>query len=181
MTVDLNFVFLLLALFSIALSIFAIWQALEHKKASEVSERAAQKALSEITSEMRFLREYAVPELKSYGREMRKFLFNADLRAFTSRAAQNGEASAPVPALLPTPTPETERNVRRDLVQAIKDIRKRDGKALAMTVFEALTEQYEFGVVLSEVLALRQMKKLRWDGDQEAPQAFDDLQLVGDI
>lgn len=168
---------IVVGLVSIVLAAFAIWQANEFKKSADTSEKSAQKALSDIGAEMRFLREYAVPELKKYGESMREFVFRAEVRSMLSGPPISTQSPAPTP--LPTPTPETGKNLRRDVIDTVKALRHSEGKAAAMHVFESLRDRYDFGLILGELYALRDKNVVKWDGDQEQPQAYVDIELIG--
>lgn len=185
MQVDFNFVSLVLAVISICLSVFALWQANEHKKAAQKSEQAAAQALAEIRSESRAIREYAIPELKSYGEAMREFMFQTKVRDVEkSGVHQLGSTTTPAPSTTPTPTPApsaaTKRNLRQDVLAAIRDLTARDGKAQAMSLTDELKERYDFGVIVGELLMMRDEGIIRWRGDQDSPQAYAGVEIVGE-
>ena len=185
MKIDFNIVSLILAVVSICLSVFALWQSNEHKKAAQQGERAAADALTEIRSESRAIREYAIPELKSYGEAMREFIFQARVRD----AEKSGElpvvpTTTPAPTTTPTPSPTpsaaTKKNLREDVLAAIKDLTARLGKAQAMSLTDELKERYEFGVIVGELLMMRDEGIIRWQGSQESPQAYAGIEIVGE-
>jgi len=181
MQVDFNIISFVLAIISICLSIFALWQASEHKKSAETSERNANSALGEIKSEMMALRDYALPELKSYGDAMREFMFQARVRE-----AERSTAHTPTPTTTPTPTPTqtptpsqaTKRNLRDDILSTIRELIDKNGKAPAMSLTDALKEKYEFGLIYGELMMLRQEGIIKWQGDQDTPQPFAGVEIV---
>lgn len=189
MQIDFNTISFALAVISICLSVFALWQANEHKKSAEKSERGAQDALSEIKSEMKAIRDYAIPELKSYGDAMREFVFRARVRdAEQSFSPTQSPLSSVAPTPTPTPTPSatstptpsasTKKNLRVDILSTIRELTARDGKAPAMNLTDALKEKYDFGLIYGELLMLRQEGIITWQGDQDTPQPFAGIEIA---
>ena len=183
MQIDFNIVSLLLAIVSICLSVFALWQANEHKNAAQASERAAADALTEIRSESRAIREYAIPELKSYGEAMREFMFQARVRD-VERSGELSPTTIPMttstPTQILTPSAATKKNLREDVLTAIRELTASHGKAQAMSLTDVLKEGYDFGVIVGELLMMRDEGIIRWQGDQDSPQAYAGVEIVED-
>ena len=183
MQIDFNIISLVLAVVSICVSVFALWQANEHKKAAQESERSAAAALTEIQSESRAIREYALPELRSYGEAMREFIFQARVRDAEKGgelASSPSASPAPTPTPSPTPSAATRKNLRGDILAAIRELTASQGKAQAMSLTDVLKDRYEFGVILGELLMLRDEGFVRWQGDQDSPQPYAGIEILKD-
>lgn len=187
MQVDFNILSLIIAAVSICLAVFALWQANEHKKAAQQSERLAVDALTELKSEAKALREYAIPELKSYGEAMREFMFQARVRVAEQEgtgATSHAPSTTTPPTTAPTPTPSppvspaTKRNLRGDILAAIRQLSEESGKAAMMSLTDSLNDRYEFGLIYGELLMLRDEGIIRWPGDQDSPQPYAGVEIV---
>ena len=186
MTIDMNTVSLFLSPFSILVSWFAIWQAKSYKNESDKNANRAEEALRQLVVETKGITTYALPELKNYGDAMREFMFTSRIQSslaaeqpHQASSSTSSTSSATHPATpIPTPSPATIRNLREDVLSTITSMINEKGKAPSMMVINALTDRYEFGIIFSEVLQLRDEGKIRWPGDQDAPSANVGLEII---
>jgi hypothetical protein len=80
------------------------------------------------------------------------------LEAARAPAALDGKSS---------PNPEQIGDLRKDVLDTVRSLRKSKGKAVAMEVVNVLSGRYEFEVVMSELLSLRAEQVLTWNGDAQ--------------
>ena len=188
MYLDITVLSILLAIFSIAVFAFAIWQANQHRLSSERNERIARGALHDVRAEVTVIKDYAILELRRYGEAMRRILFSLEL----SRSMGEGDTEAglfdlspaPTPTPTPTPTPErssnpdTRSNIQGDVCATITYLGQMRGQATAMDVTDAIVDKYRFSHIIAEILAMRDSGKISWSGQQDVPRPDSNLQIV---
>jgi hypothetical protein len=169
MTIDFNVVSFVLAIISIILALFSLWQSKSYRDESTQINNKTKENLDEIKTHIIAITQYAIPELKAYGETLRKYLFQAQ-RERASEEVMDGKA--------PIISPTLEKNISHDIIEEINFLKKNTGRSLSIDLFERLKHKYDFSTILSEILIMGKNSKLKWAEVPNPPEAHSQITVV---
>jgi hypothetical protein len=164
-TVDFNTVSFMLAVISIMVGFFAVWQSREYKKDSSELNDETRQMLADIKVHSTVISQYAIPELKAYGESVRKLIFEE-------------RSSKSQPAIgVPEISAEQQKNISKDLKDEIAFLTKYSGKAVAMDLVERLKHKYDFNTIMNEIIILNRKEEISWAEAPNPPNALSEMTL----
>jgi hypothetical protein len=168
-TVDFSTISFVLAVVSILLGIFAIWQARWYRSESESLNEKTRQLLEEIKVHSAVISQYAIPELRAYGESMRKLIYEEKAaKAFPQQISEKNGAAA-----------EAQKNISGDLLAEIDFLKKHTGRAVSMEVFERLKHKYNFETILRELLIMHKNGEIYWEEAPKPPDALSEITVGG--
>jgi len=167
-TVDFNTISFLLAIISILLGIFAIWQAIDYRKESAQLNEKTRGILEDIKVHSTVISQYAIPELRAYGESMRKLIYEEKAAKAVEQPLLEQKGAAA----------EGHKSINVDLLEEIQFLTKHIGKAISMELFERLKHKYDFGTILQELLIMQKKGELTWPEAPNPPDALSEIRVT---
>lgn len=175
MTVDFNLVSFALAILSLVLGGFAIYQAREYRNESQSTLEKTRELLGEIKVHSVIISQYALPELRAYGESIRAHLFQQQTVSTEKAAKETATAASANQSV----REGEEKNIRQDLMEEIVFLKKHTGHAISVELFDRLKHRYDFGTVLSELFAMQKAGLVSWAEAPNSPDALSVIELTG--
>ncbi|MGR9100629.1 MAG: hypothetical protein ACU826_08680 [Gammaproteobacteria bacterium] len=167
-TVDFNVISFVLAVVSIFLGLFAIWQAREYRNESKQINETTRELLEEVKIHSTIISQYAIPELKAYGESMRRLIYEEKASKMIEQASSEQKGAAV----------EGHKNITEELLEEIKFLTKHTGKAVSLELFERLKHKYDFGTILHELLILQKKGDIIWPEAPNPPDALSEIKVI---
>ena len=112
----------------------------------------------------------------SYLKQLKIFAQEA-MRITTGESSSNS-VSIQKESVNATKKSSARKDLRGDVVVEIEKLYMEKGKAAFIELTDRLADRYDFGTVLGELMLMRDLGRLRWDGDQNSPPAYAGIELL---
>lgn len=160
---------------SVILGILSIWLSVIFFRSAKVSEGETAKILEAIKNN--------VTTLNTINND----LLSKDLQHLASSNSQMidiiGQYNKNIKSASSTPdnknnAPKDEKNIRQDILAAIKFLSALYGDALSIKLFEELKRSYAFETILFELMRMASENLIAWDGAPNPPEAMSSIKIV---
>jgi hypothetical protein len=155
------------SILSLILSLLAIWLSLYFYKASRSSEVETAKLNTEI--------KHKVQDLATINNDLLsaaiKHLGDSNQRMIEIFKEYNTNIKTIDPHKLNIDSQEVKKDVRESILATISLLESKTGRALSIEVFDILKHDFEFGVILSELLRMQKDEIVNWQNAPNPPEA----------
>ena len=152
----------ILAILSVVLGIFSIWQSKAYRDESTAINNISKGILDEIKTHSIVITQYAIPELKAYGESSRKYIFEV-------KRPEAAEIQHTITTQAP-PAP-----IRHDILEEIKLLTTHSGRVTALSLVDRLQIRYTFAAIMAELIYMNKEGILKWDGAPSPPDALSEI------
>lgn len=161
---------------SLVLAVVAIWLALHHKNEADRINRETQSLLTEIKSDAKSIANYAIPELREYGKYMREYAFKKE------HVVQNPVAiDDPEVPLKPEDSAKItqQREILAETVfAAIVQQAREVGAVFAASLYQRVREELSLHSFLAGLVILYKDNLISWPGAPTYPDANAEIVIV---
>lgn len=162
------------SIFSLLLSVLAIWLSLYFYKNSRSSEVETSKLNTEIKHKVRDLgiinNDLLSAAIKHLGDSNQRMIeifkeYNTNIQSVDTSKLDIDSAPA-------------KKGVRESIIAAIAMLESKTGRALSIEIFDSLKHDFDFGVVLAELLRLQKERVVNWEKAPNPPEAHTAISKV---